>query len=103
VLHLDLDLRDDLVQEGDGVGGLLAQHHQDGPLDIVSFLECRLGLGGDGPGRGHPQAGGPEDEGQVRPDARVLVGEHDDLHAVVRHVGGEVAVGVDHAFAEVCA
>ena len=29
--------------------------------------------------------------------------EHDDLKAVVRHVGGEITVALDHAFAEIAA
>ena len=36
----------------------------------------------------------------VRPDPCVLVGGHDGLQAVVRQMGGQVAVGVDHALAE---
>jgi hypothetical protein len=45
----------------------------------------------------------PEDHAEVGPDRRVLVGEHDHLHAVVRHVPGEVLVNLDHGTAEVFA
>ena len=39
------------------------------------------------------EAAGPEDESEVGPDGGVLVREHDDLHAIVRHVRSEVGIG----------
>ncbi len=42
------------------------------------------------------QAAGPQDQRQIRPDAGVLMREHDDLRAVVGHVLGEIFVAIDH-------
>ena len=83
--HLGLDLGVDLVEEGDLAGGLLAQDEQDGSLHVVAVFESAVGLGDDAPRACDAQAGCPEDQGQVRPDPGVLVGEHHDLQAVVGH------------------
>ena len=102
-LDLHLDLLHDLVQEGNVARHLLAQDHEHRSLDVVPFLERRFGLRGYGPGGGHPQPRGPEDEREVRPHRGVLMGEHHHLQPVVGHVGREVAVGVHHAPAELVA
>ena len=102
-LDLVLDLVDHLVGVGRVRARALAEDEEDGALDVVALLERGVGFGGNGPRGGDAEAGGPEDEGEVGPDARVLVREHDDLDAVVGHVGGEVPVAVHHAPAEVLA
>lgn len=103
MLDFDYHLGNDLVEKRHILGGLFAQHHEHGALDVVAFLERGFGFGGDGPGRRHPQAGGPEDERQVSPDPGVLMGEHDDLQPVVGRMGGEVPVGVHHALPKLLA
>ena len=105
--EVDVRLRfrpgNDLVEKRHVLRGLLAEHHEHGALDVVAFLERGFGFRGDGPGRRHPQPGGPEDERQVGPNPGVLVGEHNDLKPVVGHVGGEVPVGIHHALPELLA
>ena len=102
--HFVLHQRIDLVEEAGLVGDAFAQDEADGALDVVAFLDAGgFGLGADGPGGGGLESGGPEDHAEVGPDRRVLVGEHDHLQAVVRHVAGEVAVDLHHGTAEVLA
>lgn len=89
------------MQERGAAPGLLAQHHEHGPLDVVAVLQRGFGLGADGPRGGYPQSRSPENERQIRPYRGILMREHDDLEAVVGHVFGEIAIAVDHAAPEV--
>src|SRR5262249_25940582 len=41
-----------------------------------------------------------ENEGQISPDANVLVGKHYNLVTVIWHVSRQITVAVYHAFAE---
>ena len=78
----------------------LAQHQDHRALHVVALLYPRTAcLGGDRPGSGNLQPGGPEHQRQVGPDLGVLVGEHHHLEAVVTHVSGgaRVALGQDGA------
>ena len=47
------------------------------------------------------QAGSPDDVSHIRPDGTRLMGEHNDLDAVVRHALGHPPVGGHHAATEV--
>jgi hypothetical protein len=49
---------------------------------------------------GDAKARGPEDRAEVGPDAGVLMGEHHDLEAVVRHVFRHRRIGGDHVAVE---
>ena len=102
-LDLRLDLWNHLVEKRRLVGSLLAQHHQNRTLDVVACLERRFGLRGDGPRGCDAEARSPENQGKVGPHGRILVREHDDLEAIVRHVDSEIAVAVHHALAELTA
>jgi len=96
--------RIDLVEKARLVGGAFAQDEADGALDVVALLDARrFGFGTDGPGGGGLESGRPEDHAEVGPDRRVLMGEHDHLQAIVRHVPGEVLVYLHHRAAEVLA
>ena len=97
---LRLDFLVHFVEEGGLLGRLLAQNEQHCALDVVAFLHGGISLGCDTPRGRHSQSRSPEDQRQIRPDTRVLVGEHDDLQAVVRHVRCQVPVTIHHAPAE---
>ena len=101
---LVLHHRVDLVEESVFFAQALAENEEDGALDVVALLDAAGGsLGGDGPRCGDPQPRRPQDHAEVGPDRWVLVGEHDELEAVVRHVAREVRVDLDHAALEVIA
>jgi hypothetical protein len=99
-----LDQRIDLVEEAGLAGDAFAQDEADGARHVVALLDADgFGFGADGPRGGGLEPGSPEDHAEVGPDRRVLVGEHDHLQAVVRHVAGEVLVDLHHGAAEVLA
>ena len=79
----------------------LAADEQHGALHMAALTQGAVGLSGDVPGGGDLQAGGPDDVRHVRPDGAGLVGEHDDLDAVVRHALGHALVGCHHAAAKI--
>ena len=79
----------------------LAENEKNGALDVFPRPEGGVRLRGDGPRRRHPKPRRPEDEGQIRPDVHVLVGEHDELQAVVGHVLGQTAIALHHGDPEV--
>src|SRR5262249_35019596 len=81
----------------------LAQDEDDGALDVTALLQLGRRLGGDVPGGRDAQARAPEDVRHVCPDGAVLVREHDDLKAVVRHVTGHRGVPANHLAARVVA
>jgi len=99
-LHLVLDLGIDFIEEGDLFAGLFTENEEDCSLDVVASFEGAIGFRGDAPSGGDTKSAGPENESEVRPDGGVLMGEHDDLHAIVRHMRGEVGIAIDHAIAE---
>ncbi|MDN5871097.1 MAG: hypothetical protein L0H73_10330 [Nitrococcus sp.] len=52
---------------------------------------------------GHAQTRGPEDQPQIRPHARILMGEHHDLHAVIWHAFIQPLVRGHHGLPETLA
>jgi hypothetical protein len=84
VLHRALEPGDEarLVAEA------LSEHQQHRALDVVADAGRALRLGRDAPAGGDLKPGRPQNLREVSPDADILVGEHNHLKAVVRHVGG---------------
>ena len=78
----------------------LAEHEEDGTLDVVARLEPACGLRPNGPRGGNLESRCPENHAEVGPDPCILVGKHDHLQTVVRHVRGEIGVDVHHAVLE---
>ena len=81
----------------------LTQDENDCPLDVSALLEFGRGFGRDVPRRHDAQPGAPENLCHVAPDACVLMGEHDDLKPVVRHMVCHGFVCLHHPLAEILA
>ena len=98
---LFLDLPGEVVTRGLQRTLAFAADEQHGAFHMAARAQGAVGFSGHVPGGGDLQPGGPDDVGHVPPDRAVLVGEHDDLDAVVRHALGHALVGCHHAAAEI--
>jgi hypothetical protein len=83
-----LDFRLDLHAAGVGVAEALAEDEADGALDVVAPPARFPDLSCDIPCGSYRKAGGPKNGAEIGPDAGILMGEHHDLQAVVRHMVG---------------
>jgi hypothetical protein len=46
------------------------------------------------------KTGSPQDERKIGPNASILMGERNDLQAIVGHMSRQIAVAIHHALAK---
>ena len=101
-LHPVVDLRDNHLGETHRRSfGPLAQNHVVSGLNVIADAHTNAWrLGGDAPNLFHLQSSGPHDEGEVFPHVCILVGKHEHLQTVVRHLLRQTGVTFSHRDAE---
>jgi transposase len=78
-----------LIEKSGLIGYSLAEYKADRALNVVPLLEAaNICLCADCPSGGGFQSCCPEDHAQISPHSWVLMSEHHQLHAVIRHVLG---------------
>jgi hypothetical protein len=100
-LDLGLDIRVNIGSVSPKGAFAFAENEKNGALDVFPRSERSVRFRSDSPGRCHPETCRPEDQGEIRPDIHVLMGEHDELQAVVGHVLCQTPVAVHHCQAKV--